>query len=93
MTGTLLVFALLVAPAATAARLTARPALGLALSVVIAVASSGRRGFAFFSPYPIGFWVTTFAFGMFLVATAYRSGAERCARRVRQHAGAGLPAA
>jgi zinc/manganese transport system permease protein len=38
MTGSLLVFALLVTPAATVARLTARPAAGVALSVVIAVA-------------------------------------------------------
>jgi zinc/manganese transport system permease protein len=82
VTGSLLVFALLVAPAATASRLTARPALGLVLSVVIAVAVVwAGDGVAFFSPYPIGFWVTTFAFGLFLLATAYRAAVDGYGRR------------
>jgi zinc/manganese transport system permease protein len=71
VTGSLLVFALLVAPAATALRLTARPGLGLLLSVVIAVAVTWLgEGIAFFSPYQIGFWVTTLGFGAFLLAVA-----------------------
>jgi zinc/manganese transport system permease protein len=78
VTGSLLVFALLVAPAATAVRLTSRPAVGLALSVVTAVVVTWLgEGAAFFSPYPIGFWVTTFAFGAFLSATAYRAALAR----------------
>jgi zinc/manganese transport system permease protein len=82
VTGSLLVFALLVAPAAAASRLTARPALGLILSIVIAVVVVwAGEGIAFFSPYPIGFWVTTFAFGVFLVATAYRAGLDAYGRR------------
>ena len=73
VTGSLLVFALLVAPAATAIRLTAKPSLGVALSVVIAVFVTWLgEGVAYFSPYPIGFWVTTFAFGAFLLASGYR---------------------
>jgi len=71
VTGSLLVFALLVAPAATALRLTARPGLGLLLSVLIAVAVTWLgEGIAFFSPYQIGFWVTTLGFGAFLLAVA-----------------------
>jgi zinc/manganese transport system permease protein len=82
ITGSLLVFALLVAPAAAASRLTARPALGLALSVAIAVAVTWLgEGIAFFSPYPIGFWVTTLAFGVFLIAAGYRAVSDRLARR------------
>lgn len=78
VTGSLLVFALLVAPAATAARLTARPALGIALSIGIALAVTWLgEGIAFFSPYPIGFWVTTIAFAAFLLAVAYRAVADR----------------
>ncbi|HEV2887779.1 MAG TPA: metal ABC transporter permease [Jatrophihabitans sp.] len=81
VTGSLLVFALLVTPAATASRLTARPALGLLLSVLIAVAVTWLgEGIAFFSPYPIGFWVTTLAFAAFLLATGYRSGIDRLGR-------------
>ena len=73
VTGTLLVFALLIAPAATAVRLTANPAAGVTLSVVIAVIVTWLgEGVAYFSPYPIGFWVTTFAFAFFLVASGYR---------------------
>jgi zinc/manganese transport system permease protein len=97
VTGSLLVFALLVAPAAAASRLTARPALGLLLSVVIALAVTWLgEGIAFFSPYPIGFWVTTLAFAAFLLAAGYRSGADRFGRRTafagRSHAGDAAPA-
>jgi zinc/manganese transport system permease protein len=82
VTGSLLVFALLVAPAAAAVRLTARPALGLVLSVSIALAVTWvGEGIAFFSPYPIGFWVSTLAFATFLLAVAYRAGADRIGRR------------
>jgi zinc/manganese transport system permease protein len=71
VTGSLLVFALLVAPAATAMRLTARPGLGLLLSIAIALAVTWLgEGIAFFSPYQIGFWVSTLGFGAFLLATA-----------------------
>jgi zinc/manganese transport system permease protein len=82
VTGSLLVFALLVAPAATASRLTARPVTGLVLSIVIAVAVTWvGEAVAFFSPYPIGFWVTTFAFGLFILATIYRVAADALGRR------------
>jgi zinc/manganese transport system permease protein len=78
----LLVFALLVAPAATAVRLTARPLTGLLLSVSIAVAVTwAGEGIAFYSPYPIGFWVTTFGFGLFLLATVGRAVADTLIRR------------
>lgn len=81
VTGSLLVFALLVAPAATALRLTARPGLGLILAVAIGLGVVWLgEGIAFFSPYPIGFWVTTLGFGAFLLATAYRAIADRLGR-------------
>ncbi|MCW2857030.1 MAG: transporter [Marmoricola sp.] len=83
ITGSLLVFALLVAPAAAASRLTARPGLGVTLSIAIAVAVTWvGEGIAFFSPYPIGFWVTTLAFAVFLAAAGCRAGADWLARRV-----------
>lgn len=84
VTGSLLVFALLVAPAATATRLTARPALGIALSVLLALLVTWLgEGVAYFSPYPIGFWVTTFAFALFLLASGYRSLADSHGQRRR----------
>jgi zinc/manganese transport system permease protein len=86
VTGSLLVFALLVAPAAAATRLTARPAAGLALSIVLALLIAWvGEAIAFFSPYPIGFWVTTLGFITFLLATAYRGIANRIGRRPPAH--------
>jgi len=90
VTGSLLVFALLVAPAATAMRLTARPGLGLAISVTVAVLVTWLgEGIAFFSPYQIGFWVTTLAFVGYLLAVAGRWLADR---RLVRAPGTPLPA-
>ncbi|MDR3658839.1 MAG: metal ABC transporter permease [Mycobacterium sp.] len=83
ITGSLLVFALLVAPPAAAFALTAHPGYGIAISVIIAVAVTWAGiGCAFFSPYPIGFWVATFGFGTYLTATGYRAGIDRLRRRI-----------
>jgi zinc/manganese transport system permease protein len=73
ITGTLLVFALLVAPAAAAHELSNRPGRALALSVVIAVLVTWiGLAIAYFSEYPIGFYVTTVAFAAYLLARAGR---------------------
>ncbi|MBV9315046.1 MAG: metal ABC transporter permease [Pseudonocardia sp.] len=82
VTGSLLVFALLVAPAAAATRFTARPAAGLSLSIGIAllITLAGETA-AFFTPFPIGFWVTTFGFAAFLLASAYRAATDRFGQR------------
>lgn len=67
ITGALLVFALLVTPAATAQQITARPGPGLALSVALALAVTWLGlGIAYFSPYPVGFWVTSISFGLYV---------------------------
>ena len=69
VTGSLLVFALLVAPAAAASQLTSRPGLGMALSAGLAVVVTWvGEAVAFYSPYPVGFWVTTFAFATYVIA-------------------------
>jgi zinc/manganese transport system permease protein len=79
ITGTLLVFALLVMPAATAQALTGRPKLSLLLSVVIAIVVTWiGLGIAYYSIYPIGFFITTIAFALYVLAKL----AAR-ARRVR----------
>ena len=78
ITGTLLVFALLVAPAATAQLLTARPAVGLVLSPLIALGVTwAGLGLAYYVPYPIGFFITTLAFGAYLAARLATSGFVR----------------
>jgi zinc/manganese transport system permease protein len=73
ITGALLVFALLVTPAAVARRLTSRPVLGIALSVAIALVVTWLGlGLAYFSIYPVGFWVTSLAFGLYVVVRLAR---------------------
>ncbi len=81
ITGALLVFALLVVPAAAAQTWTARPALGAALAVVVGVLVVWSALFvAYFSPYPIGFFVTSIAFAVYLVAVASSRLGRRAAR-------------
>jgi zinc/manganese transport system permease protein len=67
VTGVLLVFALLVMPAASAQALTARVGLSLVLTVAIGLAVVWLGlGIAYFSIYPAGFFVTTIAFAVYV---------------------------
>jgi zinc/manganese transport system permease protein len=67
ITGALLVFSLLVTPAATAHRITARPGPGIALSVAIALAVTWLGlALAYFSIYPVGFYVTSLSFALYV---------------------------
>jgi zinc/manganese transport system permease protein len=73
ITGTLLVFALLVVPAASGQVLTARPSASLLITVVIALCVTWVAIFvAYFSRYPIGFYITSLAFIVYLFANASR---------------------
>jgi len=93
VTGTLLVFALLVTPAATAQQLTVRPGLALLLSVVIALLVVWiAMGVAYFSAYPVGFFVTSVAFAAYLLARAWRWARPRLARAASPAHTAGAPA-
>ena len=84
ITGSLLVFALLVMPAASAQRLTARPGWSVFASVAIALVVTWLGlGVAYFSIYPIGFYVSSFAFAGFVFATGWRAIAIRRGQRIR----------
>jgi zinc/manganese transport system permease protein len=73
ITGALLVFALLVAPPAAAQALTPRPGLSLALSVVFALLVMWLGlGISYFSIYPLGFFITSFGFGLYVAAKLAR---------------------
>jgi zinc/manganese transport system permease protein len=90
ITGSLLVFALLVMPAAAAQRFTARPSLGLVVSVVIGLLVTWLGlVVAYYSPYPMGFYVTTFAFGVYLGSIALRHVLDRHHRLPRLAVNAG----
>jgi zinc/manganese transport system permease protein len=71
ITGALLVFALLVMPAATAHQLTSRPLLGIALSIALALAVTWiGLTLAYFSVYPVGFYITSLAFAAYVLTRA-----------------------
>jgi zinc/manganese transport system permease protein len=65
--GTLLIFALLVAPGAAAQQLTARPGLGLALTIALSLLFVWfGLAIAYFTSLPVGFLVTSLAFATYL---------------------------
>jgi zinc/manganese transport system permease protein len=81
ITGALLVFALLVAPPAAAQALTPRPGLSLVLSVSFALLVTWvGLGISYFSIYPLGFFVTSLAFGLYVLAQLARRVAVRFAQ-------------
>jgi zinc/manganese transport system permease protein len=74
LTGVLLVFALLVAPAGIARELTPRIGVSLALSVVIGLLIAWLGlGLSYFTNYSPGFFATTVAIVLFAIARAARS--------------------
>jgi zinc/manganese transport system permease protein len=85
ITGALLVFALLVLPPATAQLITPRPVYSLTLSVALALVTVWAALFiAYYSPYPIGFWLTTIAFGLYALTYVATAGTARLGRRAAQ---------
>jgi len=78
ITGALLVFALLVMPAATAQQLTARPMLSFALTIVFGLVIVWLGlAIAYFSIYPVGFYITTIGFAGYVLAAGVRAVAAR----------------
>jgi zinc/manganese transport system permease protein len=74
ITGALLVFALLVAPAATAQLITARIGASLVLTVLLGIAITWvGLAFAYFYNYPVGFYITAVAFSVYLIAKLART--------------------
>jgi zinc/manganese transport system permease protein len=81
ITGALLVFALLVAPPATAQLITARIVPSLALSVILGVIITWvGLALAYFYGYPVGFYITTIAFVTYVVARLARALADHPTR-------------
>src|ERR1700716_2718679 len=65
--GVLLIFALIVTPAAIAVRFTSRPALAIATGIVLALAFTWvGLAIAFYSPHPVSFFITSLAFATYL---------------------------
>lgn len=74
LTGALLVLAVLIAPGAAAQQVTLRPLPSLALSVALALAIVwAALALAYFSIYPVGFYVTTLAFAAYVALRGVRA--------------------
>jgi len=66
--GILLIFALMVTPAATAQRLARSPSEGILISILIALLSTWIGLFiSFFIPYPVSFFIVSIVFLIYLV--------------------------
>jgi zinc/manganese transport system permease protein len=67
--GVLLIFALIVTPAAIAVRFTSRPFAAIGIGVLLALAFTwAGLTIAYYSPHPVSFFITSLAFGTYLVA-------------------------
>lgn len=88
--GVLLVLTLLITPAASAQKLTARPAMASLLSVAIAFGCTmGGIIVSLVTPYPASFYVATLSFGTYLVARALHPQLlTRARRRAEPHSAA-----
>jgi zinc/manganese transport system permease protein len=74
ITGVLLVFAVLVAPAATAQLITARIGWSLALTVLLSLVITWvGLALAYFYNYPVGFYITTVAFSVYVIVRVART--------------------
>ena len=66
--GVLLIFALIVTPAAIAVRFTCRPAIAITTGIALALAFTWLGlAIAFYSPHPVSFFITSLAFGTYVV--------------------------
>jgi zinc/manganese transport system permease protein len=77
ITGVLLVFAVLVAPAASAQLITARVGPSLVLTVLLSLAITWLGlALAYFFNYPVGFYITTVAFVVYVAARIGRAAVD-----------------
>lgn len=75
--GVLLIFSLMVTPAAAAHRLAKRPVRVIAASIIIALVATWLGLFiSYYEPYPVSFFITAFVFAFYLIV---RFGYQRLA--------------
>jgi len=80
--GVLLIFALMVTPAATAVRLTRRPLMAVVVSVSIAIFAIWLGLFiSWYEPYPPSFFIVTIAFSLYVVVRAVVALSAKLVRR------------
>jgi zinc/manganese transport system permease protein len=85
--GVLLIFALIVAPAAIAERFARTPAIAIAIAIGLALAFTwAGLAVAFYTPWPVSFFITTFAFGAYVSVGAGSAMRRRLQSRSRRDA-------
>ncbi len=85
--GVLLIFALLVTPAAIAQYVTTRPSVAVGVAVALALLFTwAGLVVGYVTPYPVGFFITTFAFGTYVLV---RSGRLVQNYLIRRHVASG----
>ena len=68
VTGVLLIFSLMVTPAATAQYIASKPSRAIAASVIIALLATWiGLFFSFYTPYPVSFFITGEVFALYLL--------------------------
>jgi zinc/manganese transport system permease protein len=76
--GILLIFALMVGPAATACRLTSRLGWGIALAMLLAVAETWLGlVLAYDTDWPTSFWISTLSASLYLVSVGWHASRQR----------------
>lgn len=75
VTGVLLIFSLMVTPAATAGYVARKPQRAIIISVAISLAAVWAGLFiAFYTPYPVSFFITALVFGLYIIVRLVTSG-------------------
>ena len=75
VTGVLLIFSLMVTPAATATYIARRPQRAIVISVAISLFAVWLGLFvSFFAPYPVSFFITAIVFGLYLAVRLVSEG-------------------
>ena len=86
--GVLLIFALIVTPAAIAVRFTSRPFAAIVIGVLLALAFTWTGlTIAYYSPHPVSFFITSLAFGTYLLVRL----AEPLGQRLRRKSAVVIP--
>ncbi|MBV9615192.1 MAG: metal ABC transporter permease, partial [Ktedonobacteraceae bacterium] len=87
--GVLLIFALLVTPAAIAQYVTTRPVAAILIAIGLALLFTWTGlAVGYVTPYPVGFFITTFAFGTYVLVRAGKFVRASLVRRhLHSHAG------
>jgi zinc/manganese transport system permease protein len=80
--GVLLIFALIVTPAAIAVRFTSRPFAAIGTGILLALAFTwAGLAIAYYSPHPVSFFITSLAFLTYVVVRVAEPAAQRIRRR------------